>query len=254
MLLLMICKKGRSILIKSKYKSYKRDYPSLPWIMKQTWIDNLFIHYPVKKEVLQKLVPTSLKVDTYDGFGWVSVVPYLITDMRGRGLPPLPGIKEYPGFNIRTYVMVNDKPGVFFFYLAAANWFAAKCAKTFFGLPYFFEPLKMERHDESVFFEGKMSKGQFNCQYHPISTPYMTSAGSLDEWLLERYCLYTINKQGKPLQCNILHPSWIVFDGEAKIQENILRRNFNIVPESEKPILHVAKRADVRIWPLVKGE
>lgn len=246
-------KKGGIILDKSEYKSYKRDYPTLPWVMKQTWIDNLFIHYPVKKEVLQKLVPNSLKIDTYDGVGWVTVVPYLITDMRGRGLPPLPGIRKYPGFNIRTYVTVNDKPGVFFFYLAAANWFAAKAAKTFFRLPYFFEPLKMEQEKGIVNFEGQMSIGQFNCQYKSIATPYITKKGSLDEWFLERYCLFTISKEGKPLQCNILHPSWVVFDGEAEIQENLLRSSFHIVPECEKPILHVGKRSEVRIWPLVKG-
>lgn len=46
--------------------------PNLPWGMKQTWSDLLFAHYPVKYEVLRKLVPESAEVDTYEGvsLGW----------------------------------------------------------------------------------------------------------------------------------------------------------------------------------------
>jgi len=38
-----------------------------------------------------------------------------------RGLPALPGLSRFPELNVRTYVTFDDKPGVYFFSLDAAN-------------------------------------------------------------------------------------------------------------------------------------
>ena len=64
--------------------------PNLPWTMKQTWSDLLFAHYPIKFEVLRKLVPEELHLDSYNGVCWVSVVPFRMSGIRLRGLPPVP--------------------------------------------------------------------------------------------------------------------------------------------------------------------
>ncbi|RUL49875.1 YqjF family protein [Lysinibacillus antri] len=232
----------------SNYNSQKFNLPSFPWIMKQTWSENLFVHYPVKKEHLQKLIPKPLQLDTYDNRAWVSIVPYFIQNMRGHGMPAIPGTKEFAGFNLRTYVRANEKPGVYFFHLGASNWFATKGAKTFFQLPYFYEDIRMDKEKEMVHFQAP---GKLVCAYKGASKPYHPSKGSLDEWLVERYCLYTTNQKGKLFQGNILHPSWVLYDAEAEFQENTLLSRYNITPESDRPILHFAHKREVAIWPLV---
>lgn len=236
------------------YNNRKRDLPFLPWIMKQTWIDSLFIHYPVKREVLQKFVPVVFPIDTYNGVGWISIVPYLTSAMRPRIFPSLPGVRQFPGYNVRTYVIVNGRPGVYFFSLAAANWFATTAAKTFFRLPYYYLNIHMDNHEDIVFFNShplKHNGAQLICHYKPISKPIPASKGSLDEWLIERYCLYTTNKRGVPFRCNILHHPWLLQDVEVDFHKNNIVSAFNLTTEINEPIMHFSKRAEVRIWPLV---
>ena len=96
--------------------------------MTQTWYDLLFAHYPIKIEVLQKLVPDVLPVDSFDGMGWIGVVPFHMTDIRLRGFPPVPGTNRFPELNVRTYVTLDGKPRVFFFSLDATNLLAVKTA------------------------------------------------------------------------------------------------------------------------------
>lgn len=37
------------------------------WIMRQTWNDVLFAHWPVDVSILRALVPSVLELDTYNG-------------------------------------------------------------------------------------------------------------------------------------------------------------------------------------------
>ncbi|MEL4025318.1 DUF2071 domain-containing protein [Lysinibacillus endophyticus] len=228
------------------YNSRKLQLPKIPWIMKQTWENSLFIHYPVRKEVLEPLIPCELALDTYDGVGWVSIVPYYIRDLRGKGLPPIPGTSEFPGYNLRTYIKGKDKPGIYFFYLGAGNFLAPKLARPFFRLPYMQENLKMWKGVDGIRFEGE----QLSCHYVHKKKPFNPKKGSLEEWLLERYCFYTLNK-GKIFQCNIVHPSWVIYEANAEFHENSLLSKYKIDPLMYKPILHFSKRAEVKIWPLV---
>ena len=41
--------------------------PEGPWIMRQTWRDLLFAHWPVPVAMLRPLIPESLVIDTFDG-------------------------------------------------------------------------------------------------------------------------------------------------------------------------------------------
>src|ERR1700758_2464987 len=112
--------------------------PSGSWIMMQTWHDLLFAHWPIRQEQLRPLVPPQLPLDTFDGQCWVGVVPFWMSGVRARGVPPLPGLARFPELNVRTYVAYKDKPGVYFFSLDAANFPAVWAARTFFHLPYFY--------------------------------------------------------------------------------------------------------------------
>jgi len=228
--------------------------PNLPWIMKQTWNDLLFAHYPIKLEVLQALVPNVLPLDSFNGVGWIGVVPFHMTGIRMRGLPPLPGTDRFPELNVRTYVTIDGKPGVYFFSLDAANQLAVWGAKAFYHLPYVYADMTVKRNGASIGYESKRRSGddaQFVCSYRPISEPYHAAKGSFDEWMSERYCLYTLNKKGVPLRCDILHQPWLLQHAEAEFSQNTMLSKQGIQVESDQPILHFSKRIEVRIWPLV---
>src|SRR5450631_1211350 len=111
--------------------------PTGPWVMAQSWHDLLFAHWPVEPESLKELVPPQLPLDIFDGRAWVGVIPFRMSGIRARGLPPLPGLSRFPELNVRTYVTLDGKPGVYFFSLDAANLPAVLTARKFYSLPYF---------------------------------------------------------------------------------------------------------------------
>src|SRR5688500_17381600 len=109
--------------------------PSRPWIMTMTWHDLLFAHWRVDGDTLRALVPSALPLDLFDGEAWLAIVPFRMTQVSGRGLPDLPFVSAFCELNVRTYVVVDGKPGVFFFSLDAASAIAVWGARTFFHLP-----------------------------------------------------------------------------------------------------------------------
>src|SRR4029434_453282 len=116
--------------------------PRGPWIMAQTWHDLLFAHWPIPPEIMRALVPPQLTLDLFDGQCWLGIVPFWMSGVRGRGLPAIPGLSRFPELNVRTYVTLGKKPGVYFFSLDAANIPAVCAARTFYHLPYFYASMK----------------------------------------------------------------------------------------------------------------
>ncbi len=229
--------------------------PKLPWLMKQTWNDLLFAHYPVKLENLRNTVPDALPLDSFDGMGWVSVVPFHMTGIRLRGLPPIPGTDRFPELNVRTYVTIDDKPGVYFFSLDATNWLAVKMAKMFYHLPYVQAEIQVKQAGDFIAYDSRrrsVAEARLSCRYRPISEPFLAVKGSFDEWLTERYCLYALNRAGVPFRCDIMHRPWPLQRAEAEFRLNSMLDANGVPVESGQPVLHVAKKLEVRIWPLIR--
>src|SRR5438094_7315285 len=95
--------------------------PDEAWIMYQEWNDLLFIHYEVPEATLRALVPSILPLDLYQGRAYIAITPFHMTGVRPRGIPALPGVSAFPEMNFRTYVKVEDKPGIYFWSLDAGN-------------------------------------------------------------------------------------------------------------------------------------
>ena len=228
--------------------------PNSPWTMKQIWSDLLFAHYPIKFEVLRKLVPEALHLDSYNGMCWIGVVPFRMSGIRLRGLPSIPGTDQFPELNVRTYVTLDGKPGVYFFSLDAANWLAVKGAKTLYHLPYWHADMEIKNSGTNIEFKSKRlqdNEVELACSYRPISEPFQASKGSFEEWMVERYCFYTLNSSGVPLRCDILHEPWRLQEAEAEFRYNSILSKQGIDVASDSPIVHFAKKIEVRAWPLV---
>src|SRR5882672_7861763 len=144
--------------------------PGGSWVMAQTWHDLLFAHRPVESKVLRPIVPAQLPLDTFDGRCWVGVVPFHMSRIHARRLPPLPGLSRFPELNVRTYVTLDGKPGVYFFSLDAANASAVWGARTFYHLPYFLSNMSVETREQWVRYlsRRKRSNTEFHGRYRPI--------------------------------------------------------------------------------------
>jgi uncharacterized protein YqjF (DUF2071 family) len=102
-----------------------------------TWYDLLFAHWPLPPEAIEALIPPKLALDTFDGAAWLAIVPFGMRNVRPRCVPPIPGISSLLELNVRTYVTLGGKPGVWFFSLDANSRFAVRGARLSFHLPYF---------------------------------------------------------------------------------------------------------------------
>lgn len=219
--------------------------------MVQIWHDLLFAHWPVPFEVLRPLIPPQLALEVFDGQCWVGVVPFRMSGVRARGMPALPGLSRFPELNVRTYVNLHDRPGVYFFSLDAAHAAAVWAARTFYHLPYFNADMSARREDEGINYTSSRREGraEFKAQYTPCKAVHPRESGTLEHWLTERYCLYTVH-HGRVYRGEIHHPRWPLQDASAEITINSMASAAGIFLPNLQPLLHFARRLEVLLWPL----
>ena len=229
--------------------------PAEPPMMEQSWHDLLFAHWAVPAERLRPLVPAPLELDTREGTAWLAVTPFRMSGIRWRGFPPVPGTSAFPELNLRTYVRVGDKPGVYFFSLDAGNPLAVAAARLFLRLPYHWATMTCEPFGVGTSYSSERAvDGRdpvvFRAYYEPVEgEPVFTAIpGGLEHWLIERYCLYTLRDGGLD-RIEIDHEPWPLQRAHARIERNDVpaAAGLDVVPDSPD-LLHFARRLDVRVW------
>lgn len=85
--------------------------------MTQQWRDLLFAHWSYEPDVVQRLLPDGVELDTFEGRAYVALVPFNMRHLRVRYLPPIPTTANFAEINVRTYVISQGRPAVWFFSL-----------------------------------------------------------------------------------------------------------------------------------------
>ena len=223
--------------------------------MAQSWAGLLFAHWRVPAHLLRPLIPAALELDTCKGEAWLGIVPFYMRDVHPRATINVPGLSAFPELNVRTYVTRDNKPGVWFFSLDAGSRVAVNLARRLFYLPYFKAKMSSINEDEWVHYhsartDSRTASAAFEARYRPISPVYFAEAGSLDHWLTERYCLYSVDKKGRLYRGEIQHAPWSLQRAEAKISQNTMAEGLGIPLPEEQPLLHYVERLDVITWYL----
>lgn len=224
--------------------------PARPWLVAQTWLDLLFAHWPVATEDLRAAVPAALSLDTHAGSAWIGVVPFLITGSRVRGLPSIPSLTTFPETNVRTYVTVDGKPGVYFLSLDATSRLAVLGARRGYGLPYHLARMSCARDGAWVQYASRRVSpdappGELRVRYRAQGEPYAARPGSLEHFLVERYCLYVLDGRGRVRRADIDHPPWSLQAAQAAFELNTLALGLD---RAAAPVLHFCSRQDALIW------
>ena len=219
--------------------------------MAQTWHDLLFAHWPIDPMVLRPLVPHQLTLDLFQGGCWIGVVPFRMSHIHARYFPPLPGLSAFPELNVRTYVTLENKPGVYFFSLDAANLTAVWAARTFYRLPYFHADMSCKDDKDSIIYSSSRRReaADFRGRYRPAKPVEPALPGTLEHWLTERYCLYT-TAGSKVFRAEVHHRPWPLQAAEARIEINTVAKAAGIPEFDREPLLHFSQRLEVLIWPL----
>ena len=217
-----------------------RPYP-LPegrWAMGQTWGNLLFAHWRVSHEVLRPHVPERLELEEFDGSAWIGLTPFVVTGLRARGVPPLPFLSSFRELNCRTYVRVGNRPGIWFFSLDASSRAAVATAQSVYRLPYRHARLEA---DDDWFRADTGGGGSFRARYHGLGVPAPAERGTLEHFLVERYCLYAGRGD---VRADIHHPPWPLQRAEAEVEQ----RGIAPVDLQGEPLCHYSRRLDVLIW------
>jgi uncharacterized protein YqjF (DUF2071 family) len=150
-----------------------------------------------------------------------------------------------------TYVTLGGKPGVYFFSLDAASRAAVWGARTFYHLPYFYAAMKSEEVGDQIAYHCVRGDGsaEFRGRYGPRAAVQLSTPGSLEHWLTERYCLYTVH-ENEVYRGEIHHQPWPLQAASAELETNSMATVAGIALPETPPLLHFARRLEVLIWPL----
>jgi len=162
------------------------DIPTDNWKFYQEWNKAIFLHWEVDLSDLEKHVPKALEIDLYNEKAWVSVVAFTMEKIRPKYLPPFPPISNFHEINIRTYVKLNNKPGVYFISIEGGTDLSCKISKALSELPYRFS--KIERTKNQYKSYNSKFKDELDIQF--TIGKKMTEKTELDKWLTERYALF----------------------------------------------------------------
>jgi uncharacterized protein len=240
----------RAILNEVAHRPWPR--PDTPWVMTQTWHDLLFAHWPVRAGELREKVPAEFDLDLFDDAAWIAVVPFHMTNVAPRGVPSLPWISEFPELNVRTYVRVDDRPGIYFFSLDAGSTVAVRTARALLNLPYYSAAMTVATHGDCVEYESQRHESSeaasLSATYRPVGAPFQASRGTLEYFLTERYCLYHLDRRGAPYRLEIHHPPWPLQPADAEFTRNTMAHAAGLSLPDMKPLLHFSRRQDMVAW------
>jgi uncharacterized protein YqjF (DUF2071 family) len=196
---------------------------------------------------VRPFVPEPLSIDERGGSAWLSLVPFHMTDVTLRGLPALPWLSAFAEMNLRTYVTLGHKPGVWFLRMDAARALAVWTARFGLGLPYVWSTMRVGHDGEHVSYRSERGHAVFDARYGPTGPPTEPVPGSLEEFLTERYCLYTTIGD-RLARMEIQHPPWPLQPADAMVASNTIPASLDLPGPIGHPLMQFSRRQDVVGW------
>lgn len=214
------------------------------WVWRQVWRDVLFLHWRINPDCLRPVVPAELTIDTRDGHAWVSIVLFRL-QVAPIWLPYLPGLSSLVEANLRTYVSLGDRPGIYFFSIHADNRAALNLARLMTPLPYQWASIRYLADGERCACELRDARSApCKLSFQASILPSLSSShgDTQKSWLLERYRAYA--KPRRPAlkaatsgrgvghndlqQGTVAHERWRVQAVQTTLQTNTLGQPFGL--------------------------
>jgi uncharacterized protein YqjF (DUF2071 family) len=205
---IMTSSKLKKILEQTEHHPYP--LPKRPRVLRVRRHELLFMHWPVPKYRLRPLVPPVLELDTFYGSAWLGVMPFRMKRTRPRFLPALPRLSGFPELKFCSYVTAEGKPGIWFFSLEASTPIAARPARATHALAYFDAKMSCRPFGDKVQYKrARTHKGASSARlaasYRPLSEPFESRPGMLENVLSKRCCLYSADKKERIRRGDIHH-------------------------------------------------
>lgn len=187
------------------------ELPNESWSFYQEWNNAIFLHFKVELEELKQYIPKELEIDLFEKKPWVSVVAFTMEKIRPKNIPAFSPISNFHEINIRTYVKMNNKTGVYFLSIEGGTKLSCKIAKFISDLPYRYSLI--ERTSKFYSSSNLIFKDEL-CFKFEIGKQ-IKHKSKLDNWLTERYALFQ-ETDNYINEYEIHHLPWLINNVEVK--------------------------------------
>jgi hypothetical protein len=224
--------------------------------MHQNWHHLLFMHWEIPAHELQAMVPPELTIDTFEGKAYVGLIPFTLSGVRPMLAPPIPWLSSFHEVNVRTYVHRQGRdPGVWFFSLDASSALAVEGARAFYKLPYFHSQIDFTTAEDIEFVSHRddptgATPANAHIRYRPADGVVThAGAGTLDHFLVERYLLYSMDKDRQLHRARVHHQPYPIQRADVLRLEETLVWAAGIRRGDSAPIRHYVREVNVKIDP-----
>ncbi len=149
---------------------------------------------------------------------------------------------------------LDGVPEVWFFSLDAANAPAALGARVAFHLPYFRARMSLERRDRTLYFASsrtgrRAASAEFEAAWTVGERPPACEPGSLEFFLIGRYCLYSA-RGGRIYRARIFHRPWPSHAARLLSCRSTMIGSQGLPWPKSGPLLHQqGEPLKVGVWP-----
>jgi uncharacterized protein YqjF (DUF2071 family) len=219
-------------------------------VMLHRWEELAFLHWPYHPRIVQRLLPTALEVDTFEGAAWVGLIPFQLRIRLPTWAPEVPWFSHFPEINLRTYVRGPDgRTGIWFLSLDAPRLLPLLVARTWYGLPYAWARTRLRRAGRLVLFESRRlwdpghpaSRIALDCG-DPLRTGEVTD---LDRFLTARFGLWTLGRTGLA-HSQVDHHPWRLRQARLLHLEEDLMEAAGLPRPTTPPLLRYSSGMAVR--------
>ena len=249
-----MCRKGMGAVREDDHLPFP--LPNRSFAISQEWRDLTFMHWKVDPQRLKPHLPDGLDIDFYNGDAYVGVIPFTMKNVHPKGLIPVPGVSTFAEFNVRTYVIKDGQPGVFFLTLDAKSLVTCTYAPRAYGLAYRYAKAKVSHQEGTYYWRSRRSSdgAELVGSSNPKGPSRSAQAGSLEHFFFERYCLYTIHK-GCLRRAYVHHQPWNFHEAEMNLETNSLLESYELDLDVHRPdFLHFSTGLAVKTWSIEVAE
>jgi uncharacterized protein len=232
-------------------------------IMMHRWDTLTFLHWSFEPDVVARLLPADLTLETFEGKAWVGLIPFnMLVSLPHT--PSVPWASRFCETNVRTYV--HDKqgrPGIWFFSLDASRLGAVVAARATFRLPYMWSHMSVRRDGDTITYNCTRRwpgpRGASSQVIVEIGTPF--EPGELtarDHFLTSRWTLFSMTpnmtlgptpgtKRSWQRLADAQHDPWPLRRAKVLEVDDQLVAAAGLPQPSGDPLVHYSPGVDVRI-------
>jgi uncharacterized protein YqjF (DUF2071 family) len=220
-------------------------------IMMHRWDTLTFLHWSFQPDVVARLLPPDLSLETCEGKAWVGLVPFTMLVSLPH-TPSVPWASRFCETNVRTYVRDrHGRPGIWFFSLDATRLGAVLAARTTFRLPYMWSSMTLEKTADSITYACRRKwpgpRGASSRVVVDIGAPYEPAElTARDHFLTSRWRLFSIQR-GWHSYAHAQHDPWPLQRATARELDDQLVAAAGLPQPTDAPLVHYSPGVDVRI-------